>query len=209
MNKKLLIGIGIAAILVILAALLGKYIGYNIGYERAIKEGVNKDWKTYHNEELGFEFRYPEGASILQKSINNSGRIGPRNGDLLSIEIDKISFDIFKAENYKLSGPGGWVYWNEDLQSWMLADSYNKTGKPYDKVTKSNTSKGLTVYDIPFEILGVSAINKAIVKDDKVFVYSASVAYEPDDEASNQSAVVELQTATELINEILDTLEFK
>lgn len=38
MNKKLLIGIGAAAILVILAALLGKYIGYDIGYEKAVED---------------------------------------------------------------------------------------------------------------------------------------------------------------------------
>ncbi|MBI2012853.1 MAG: hypothetical protein HYS88_00130 [Candidatus Colwellbacteria bacterium] len=38
MNKKLLIGIGVAAILVILGALLGKYIGYDIGFERAARD---------------------------------------------------------------------------------------------------------------------------------------------------------------------------
>lgn len=60
MNKKLIIGIGITAILIILVALFGKYVGYDIGYEKAVRnvsDENTQDWRTLEMD--GWLVKYP------------------------------------------------------------------------------------------------------------------------------------------------------
>lgn len=44
-------------------------IGF-IHYQRSEKESTSTDWKTYRNEEWGFEFEYPEGWSIHKNAFS-------------------------------------------------------------------------------------------------------------------------------------------
>lgn len=107
MNKKLLIGIGIAAILVILAALLGKYIGYDIGYERAVRNLLDQNdqnWKVYKNQSYGFKVKYPNNFTFVEKENRGPDVVllyefrvrDPQKNDYFYLETWKKEASLFE-----------------------------------------------------------------------------------------------------------------
>lgn len=162
--------------------------------------------KRYTNSILGITFLYPENSTIaFTEKIDNSGRLGPQDGNLLSIEIDSVVFDIFTASAYSLNSPGGWVYWNAEKKFWMNADSYGE--EPYTP-TFITTEKGVRVYEIPSSAIGYITTSKIIVGDNKIFVFSVGVEYNPDEEGNYEKASAKLRVLTSSINDIVKTFEF-
>jgi len=114
MNKKLLIGIGIAVGLIVLTALLGKYVGYDIGYERAVKNLSNEnaqDWKTYKNDQYGALFEYPKDWILSEENVQYEDGI-----EILSVISPEHSKQL--DENSKREIFEGGYYYKDFAVSW-------------------------------------------------------------------------------------------
>lgn len=98
-------------ILVIVGVLLGKYIGYDIGFERAVEE--NQDWKTYINQEHNIQFDYPSSwgdLKLISKESDNLYHLEAGNtliGDILYHALSRRTAFIEKgAKEYELPDSG-------------------------------------------------------------------------------------------------------
>lgn len=115
---------GISTLLVLLIILGVVLIGGGVAYfyatyllynpractraECPIVKNETADWKTYTNQEFGFEMKYPETASIVSKNLEVSITLLPIMGSGVktkSLVINKIEGNYDCSYNFPLSGP--------------------------------------------------------------------------------------------------------
>lgn len=99
MNKKLLIGLGVV-VLIIFIAFLSKYIGYDIGYERAAE--TLSEGEMVENEfiEITFSLKLPSGwKKVNEESVNENApgdynliEYEDENGNYFSVYYDSGRF---------------------------------------------------------------------------------------------------------------------
>ena len=89
MSKKIILGI-IGLIILILAGAGGFYL---------YKSNSTEDWKTYHDEEYGFEFKYPLNWNLRNSENNSAVRIFVINSPLEQGKI--ITSRVFKTRIHK------------------------------------------------------------------------------------------------------------
>ena len=118
MNKKLLIGIEVAATLIILAALLGKYIGYDVGYERVVRdilqEENDRNWKLYKNQELGLSFGYPSSWGEVDYATSYRGFAGTEKYQ--PVKTHYLGFTL-EDETFLRISPDDWVWTGGEVHS--------------------------------------------------------------------------------------------
>lgn len=166
-------------------------------------------WQAYRNEELGFEVKYPKEINFEIDTLGIQGTLGSR-GDLKFRTFigEEIVLSVYALSSFKIVGSGGFIYYNQEAKEWYLADSYNPIGFKDDKIKKFELSNGAIVYEIPFGVIGFSEINKAIIGDDLLYVFSGDVSYNPEDSEAYEQATQQLNEISLFIDQILSTFKF-
>lgn len=100
MSRKFFIGVGVTVIIIILAVLLGKYAGYDIGYEKAIRD-ISQGEKNKKAQDISENNIYPSCGSWRSKPFQKYPEVEERYLGSLSLEgtIKEKSEPAFWEEN--------------------------------------------------------------------------------------------------------------
>lgn len=135
MNKKLTI-IVLIVLAVIIIALLGVLLFVP---KPQTQNNDTADWKTYKNDQYGFEFKYPSNTSVVDTS---------NGGGFVAAELQLII----------LNSPQVPEDYNTFTDSWLFIDVYKKGLIP--EIDKATSDANLKVINNDQFIVRMSRVNR-------------------------------------------------